>query len=73
MVDGPFTVSGSAGARPSIQSKSVAIRLLDGKPSLVIFTEECVTVYELRPAQVLQLVTEAARVAWANFDIVERE
>ena len=57
----------------SLPQKSVAIRYLDGKPSLVIFTDEGTTVYELRPAQVLQIGAEAARVAWANYDIVDRE
>ena len=57
---------------PESELKSVAIRHLDGKSYLIIFTEEGSTMYELRPAQLLQLVTEAGRVAWANYDIVDR-
>ena len=55
-----------------IQANGIAIRYLDGKPSLAIFTNDGSVVYELRPVQVLQLATEAAQVAWSNFDIKER-
>jgi len=74
MESGPCIAFGRAENAIPSSLKGIAIRFLDGKPKLIMFFDDATSVtYELRPAQLQQIACEASKIAWANYNLMERD